>query len=109
MGQMPPNAAQTPPPCIFLRGGRCSIYPVRPFACRRYLVFNRVCFIGEDPTVTRPQDMLNPPQKILFDALCLTRPVYESLGLPIPEPVTRKFFTGHTFLLQDLLNILFKK
>lgn len=97
--------AQAPPPCIFLREGRCTIYPVRPFACRRYLVFNRICFMGENPTLTRPQDMLKPSLKNLFTTLCMTLPVYSRLGRPIPKTVTREFFVRNTFLLQDLPEI----
>lgn len=27
-------------PCVFLKGGKCSIYPVRPHACRTYYVIS---------------------------------------------------------------------
>lgn len=34
-------------PCVFLANGRCSIYPVRPHACRTYYVVN-------DPALCQP-------------------------------------------------------
>lgn len=88
--------------CPFLRTGLCAIYPVRPFACRRYLIFNRVCAEDEDPTATRPEDVLRPDPADLFRTLCLTLPVYEFLGQKLPNPVTRDFFTGQTHILSRL-------
>lgn len=88
--------------CMFLQENSCSIYPVRPFACRRYLVFNRPCLMGEDAASSRPQDMLISSQKILFDVLCLTLPVYHLLERPTPQVVTREFFTRNTFIMHDL-------
>lgn len=86
--------------CPFLGHGHCTIYPVRPFACRRFMVFNQRCEMGEDPTVTRPSDVLHPSRKALFETLCLTLPVYQTLGLAVPATVTWEFFTGHTSLTQ---------
>ncbi len=88
--------------CPFLNEGLCAVYPVRPFACRRYLVFNQICTANEDPTITRPEDVLRPSQADLFKALCLTLPVYAFLGKKIPEPVTRDFFTAQTHILRQL-------
>lgn len=44
--------------CPFLLNTICSIYPVRPLACRDFFVFGNPCKKGEDPFVTRPHDML---------------------------------------------------
>jgi Fe-S-cluster containining protein len=93
-------ANHDPNRCLFLREGRCLIYPVRPLACRRFLAFNRPCGRDEDPTLTRPHEVLHPSSKKLFDALCLTLPIYQQLGIAVPEKVTREFFNNHTYILQ---------
>jgi Fe-S-cluster containining protein len=36
-------------PCPFLEGDRCSIYPVRPFACREHHVVSDPTLCAEDP------------------------------------------------------------
>ena len=86
--------------CPFLQNGCCTIYPARPFACRRFLIFRAPCACGEDPTVTRPDDVFRPSPKKLFEALCLTLPVYERLAVPVPAKVTRQFFNNHTHVIQ---------
>lgn len=58
--------------CPFLIDGICSIYPMRPLACRQFNVFNRACLEGEDPYYTRPQDVLKPGAylgKALFETI----------------------------------------
>ncbi|MCS7203388.1 MAG: YkgJ family cysteine cluster protein [Thermodesulfovibrio sp.] len=47
-------------PCPFLIDDICSIYPIRPLACRQFNVFNKACSEGEDPYYTRPNDVLKP-------------------------------------------------
>lgn len=71
--------------CPFLLGGTCAAYPVRPIACRRFLVMRRACEIGEDPVKTRPQDILIPSRPAMLEAFAHTAPYYEALGDPIPE------------------------
>lgn len=44
--------------CPFLIDRKCSIYPMRPLACRQFLVTQRPCEIGEDPLETRPGDIV---------------------------------------------------
>jgi Fe-S-cluster containining protein len=46
--------------CPLLLGCLCSAYPVRPMACRSLLVYTIPCAEGEDPTVTRPEDIYVP-------------------------------------------------
>ena len=86
--------------CPFLRDGCCTVYPVRPLACRRFLMFGRRCAYGEDTTRTRPEDVFQPSPKKLFEALCLTLPVYERLAVSVPAKVTRQFFYDHTHVIQ---------
>ena len=75
-------------PCPFLLHGACSVYAVRPLACRRYLVLDRPCAPGEICTESRPEDMLIPARKALIAALGLTFPWYRAhwreLGLTRP-------------------------
>ena len=95
---LPPR--HDPNRCPFIQNGHCTVYPVRPFACRRFMVFDHPCARHEDPTASRPQDVFRPSPKNLFEALCLTLPAYSALGRAVPETVTREFFTAHTSLIQ---------
>ena len=46
--------------CPFLVESVCSIYPVRPIACRQFHVFGVPCQVDEDAFKTRPQDIWSP-------------------------------------------------
>jgi Fe-S-cluster containining protein len=50
--------------CPFLVEQECSIYPVRPLACRQFYMFREVCKEGEDPAESRPADMFQPSRDI---------------------------------------------
>ncbi|MFL1672566.1 YkgJ family cysteine cluster protein [Paenibacillus dendritiformis] len=43
--------------CHFLLDGACSVYPVRPLACRVFHVFDNPCENYEDVSKTRPEDI----------------------------------------------------
>ena len=49
-------------PCPFLLDGRCAVYPLRPLACREFVVLGRACRPGEQPDRTRPEDLLPLPE-----------------------------------------------
>ncbi|MDI1472068.1 YkgJ family cysteine cluster protein [Thermodesulfovibrio sp. 1176] len=63
-------------PCPFLINKACSIYPMRPLACRQFNVFGQSCNHGEDAYYTRPQDVLKPSKNYLGEALYETTPFY---------------------------------
>lgn len=63
-------------PCPFVIDGVCSIYPMRPLACRQFNVFGRPCSEGEDAYYTRKQDVLVPSENYLGRALYETAPFY---------------------------------
>ena len=48
---------QTSTECPFLLSNDCSIYPMRPIACRIFHVFNKVCAPHEHVDRTRPKDI----------------------------------------------------
>ena len=50
--------------CPFLINRICSIYPVRPLACRGFVVYRTPCAIGEDLVKTRPADVHPPSTKM---------------------------------------------
>lgn len=79
-------------PCPFLACNSCAIYPVRPIACRRFLVSGRPCAAGEDACATRPHDLIVPDPAIRNEALALLLPWHienrSRLGLPDPEAGT---------------------
>lgn len=89
--------------CPFLLEKCCSVYPVRPIAYRRYVVFGQPCKAGEDATQTRPADVLHPRQDTMQAALRLTLPWYRE-RYPLPEPITAEetqaFFRDVTTVLQ---------
>jgi Fe-S-cluster containining protein len=62
--------------CPFLLGGVCSVYPVRPIACRQFNVFGETCAQGEDPYYTRIKDILPPVKKHIDQAFFIMLPFY---------------------------------
>ena len=89
--------------CPFLLEKSCGVYPVRPIACRRYVVFGQPCKAGEDAIQTRPADVLHPRQDTMQAALRLTLPWYRE-RYPLPEHITAEetqaFFRGVITVLQ---------
>ena len=89
--------------CPFLYEGRCAVYPVRPMACRRFIVYEIPCAKGEDPTTTRPHQVLQPGQDFLQAALRHTLPWYHE-RYPLPAKPTaaeaQAFFRSVTTILQ---------
>src|ERR1700690_827037 len=63
-------------PCPFLIDQACAIYPLRPAACRQFIVFNRPCSEGEDPYYTRRHDVLTPMQDFVDEAFYIMLPFY---------------------------------
>jgi len=62
--------------CPFLINNACSIYQMRPLACRQFNVFGKPCGEREDPFYTRPEDILKPEEHYLGKALFETAPFY---------------------------------
>ncbi|MDR2892185.1 MAG: YkgJ family cysteine cluster protein [Deltaproteobacteria bacterium] len=71
--------------CLFNFAGCCAVYPLRPIACRRYLVCSRPCAKGEVPAVTRPADSLEPSREYLQQAIELTLPFYKEQNIPFKD------------------------
>ena len=74
------SAHQAKPPCPFLWDGMCAIYPVRPIACRQYIVFGRPCSEDEDPYYSRRGDLLRPIQEFMDQAVSIMLPFYGITG-----------------------------
>ena len=89
--------------CPFLYEHRCAVYPVRPMACRRFIVYETPCAKDEDPTRTRPQHVLQPGQDFLQAALRHTLPWYRE-RYPLPSMPTaaevQVFFRSVTTIIQ---------
>lgn len=68
--------------CLFNSKGSCMVYPVRPIACRRYLVSAKACEIGEDISMTRPNDIIKPAREYLYAAVSRTLPFYTAINIP---------------------------
>lgn len=69
-------ASHKKPYCPFLVSESCSIYPVRPVACRQFNVFRKECSEGEDPYHTRRQDVLTPIKEFTDKAFMIMLPFY---------------------------------
>ena len=53
-----------------------SIYELRPYACRYFNVFNKVCEEGEYAYYTRNEDVLTPSQSTIDEVYFSTLPFY---------------------------------
>lgn len=69
-------------PCPFLAEGACSIYLLRPAACRQFGVFGAACREGEDPFHTRRHDVLTPLREYTDRAFFVMMPFYGVTGKP---------------------------
>ncbi len=91
-------------PCPFLWDGSCMVYPVRPVACRQYMVFGKACARGEDASRTRPADLLTPFYDYMLTGLLRTLPWYAGHEPCPPEHPTeesaREFFLSVTTVVQ---------
>ncbi len=89
--------------CPFLLAGNCGVYPVRPIACRQFIVFEKTCRPGEDVSRTRPRDVLIPQYAFMHAALLHTLPWYKERhtvpGDMSPQSVLT-FFRSVTTVLQ---------
>lgn len=63
-------------PCPFLIESACSIYTMRPMACRQFNVFGRSCEEGEDPYYTRIEDVLPQVKRHLDQAFFIMLPFH---------------------------------
>jgi Fe-S-cluster containining protein len=88
------------PPCPFLIRKNCSVYPVRPMACRQFIVFGTVCAEGEDPFFTRRQDVMAPLADFVNHALCSLMPHH---GITSEEDKARALKQG---IMNRLVNNL---
>lgn len=62
--------------CAFLVGGRCAVYPMRPFICRQYHVFRQPCGPGENVYDTRPRDVFRAAQDCARELAWQIIPLY---------------------------------
>lgn len=70
------RAYESKGPCPFVIDNVCSIYPLRPMACRQFIAFTRPCAEGEDPVHTRRDDMLIPDRESIHHAFFRMLPFY---------------------------------
>ena len=50
--------------CPLLVNKECSIYPLRPIACREFHIIGKPCTAGEDLIKSRPGDIWTPSRKV---------------------------------------------
>ena len=62
--------------CPFLIDRICSIYIVRPIACREYHIFGEPCKRNEIPEETRPHDVWSPSRRVARKTASKLLPYY---------------------------------
>jgi hypothetical protein len=67
--------------CLFNIGNCCTVYPMRPISCRRYIILSQPCSLNEEPLLSRPDDVPEPSREYLYRAVALTLPFYHALGI----------------------------
>ena len=88
--------------CPFLLGAVCPVYPLRPMACREFVVFGRRCSAGEQPCLTRPHDQLPLPAAAQREAFSLLAPHYAARAVMEGHGAEdRRVVLGDTRLLQE--------
>jgi len=88
--------AQRQEPCPFLVDGVCTVYPLRPLACREYIVFGAPCQPGERPDQTRPHDVLPLPRIAQLQAFTVLLPFYG-----VKDDVARDAALQNRLVLRD--------
>ena len=90
-------------PCPFLVDGACAVYPMRPLACREYIVFNQPCRLGERPEQTRPLDVLPLARTAQLQAFTVLLPFYGVRGgAARDEALQNRLVLRDTRILQQL-------
>jgi len=62
--------------CPFLIDTLCVIHPMRPLACRQFIVLGRTCEEGEDPYRTRKGEVMVPGSSYIEEAFFTMLPFY---------------------------------
>jgi hypothetical protein len=88
--------------CLFNVDDCCFVYPFRPIACRRYIVSSKCCEINEDPTMTRPNDVLIPSRELLHNAITHTLPFYHSQNMCIDNEHIFDFYKRNNVKLSSV-------
>ncbi|MBL7119717.1 MAG: YkgJ family cysteine cluster protein [Dehalococcoidia bacterium] len=66
--------------CPFLLNSLCSIYLVRPVACRMFFVFGKQCELGEHLEQTRPSDIWTHSRDLARRVAMIVLPFYGITG-----------------------------
>lgn len=66
--------------CVFLEDGRCTIYEVRPSACRAYATFRPPADC--QPPANRPMEILGMVPYVTADSFEMAKRLHELLGIP---------------------------
>lgn len=89
--------------CPFLVDSLCSIYPVRPLACREFFVFGAPCQPREDVSLTRPNDMWTHSRDIGCRVAMTMLPFY---GITGKRKKIEAFENGYIFSISKVMHEL---
>ncbi len=89
--------------CPMLLDRRCVVHPMRPVICRDYNIFGRPCAEGEDPSRSRPGDLMTPLRSVVDEAYGLMLPYYGITGREECRAAVReRYHLARTKLMQNV-------
>lgn len=86
--------------CPMLVGATCAVYPVRPLACRQFVVYEKTCEPREDLLETRPEQVLKLDSSKIDEAYRAMLPFYEMVSPEEQEAAIKDkyWLTQSTFM-----------
>jgi len=87
--------------CPFLINDVCSVHPLRPAACRNFIVFGRACAPGEDVCAVRPLDVMRPSSRAMREAFRIMLPHYGITGAAMEKALDEKLMYKMATTLQE--------
>jgi len=86
--------------CPFLISSVCSVYPMRPLACRMFFVFGSPCRPGENVARTRPDDAWWHSKAVTRPAAMAMLPYY---GITGKDEKARALSEGYIYSISDAI------
>lgn len=88
--------------CPFLIADNCSIYPMRPLACRQYIVLNKKCGLHEKINETRPKDIWLQSSALSFE---IAKKILHFYGISETKEQEKAFEAGFVFDNSTLMHL----
>lgn len=85
--------------CPMVLDNACAVYPMRPIACRQYVIFGKSCGIHEEPLDTRPNEVFHPSIQVAHEAFGHLLPYYNIAGREARDKALKEHFIQNKALL----------